>query len=72
MADFTRQTVDFQLHLVLAIQDCIKNPESPDSHVLETISGRASIHEIIRKEENLRKIDALLYQVESNEIIFRK
>lgn len=52
-AQFSR---DFQ-H---ALNDCLENPERPDSHVLETISGRGSIYEIIKREETIRRLDALL------------
>jgi hypothetical protein len=65
-SDFTRKSVSFQIDLLLAIQDCITNPGKADSHVLETISGRASIYEIIRKEDNLRRIDAFLLEFEYN------
>jgi len=64
--DFTRKSINFQIDLLLAIQDCIANPGKADSHVLETISGRASVYEIIRKEDNLRKIDAFLLEFEYN------
>lgn len=64
--DFTKKSINFQIDLILAIQDCITNPGKPDSHVLETISGRASVYEIIRKEDNLRKIDAFLLEFEYN------
>jgi hypothetical protein len=64
--DFTRKSVSFQIDLLLAIQDCITNPHKADSHVLETISGRASVYEIIRKEDNLRRIDAFLMEFDYN------
>lgn len=57
-ANFTRK-------LKNAIKDCLKNPDKPDSYILETISGRGSLYEIIRREENLRRLDAL-----NSEIIF--
>lgn len=50
-----------------AVRDCIENPQKPDSVVLETISGRGTIYEIINKEENYRKISGLY-----KEMIFNK
>lgn len=49
----------FRSDLIGAIEDCLTYPESSDSPVLEYISGRGTLHEIIHKEEIIRKIDAL-------------
>lgn len=49
-----------------AIKDCLKNPDNPDSHVLETLSGRGTLFEIFRKDEALRRIDALLSECNYN------
>ena len=49
-----------------AIQDCLLNPDNPDSHVLETISGRGTLFEIFRREEALRWLDALLLECDRN------
>ncbi len=49
-----------------AIGDCLSNPESPDSHVLETIGGRGTLFQILMKEETLRKLDALLSEISAN------
>ncbi len=49
----------FRIELGQAIQDCIDNPDRPDSIVLESISGRGSLFEIIRKDESKRRIYAL-------------
>ena len=49
-----------------AIKDCLSHPDSPDSHVLETISGRGTLFEIIRRDEALRRMEALLSEHEWN------
>ena len=50
-----------------AINDCLKYPDRPDSHVLETLSGRGSLYEIIRREETLRRLDAVLSECKYNQ-----
>ncbi len=57
---------EFRRNLNDAIHDCLKNPTSPDSHVLETISGRGSLFQILMKEESLRKLDALFSEAKYN------
>ena len=49
-----------------AIQDCLTNPNRPDSHVLETISGRGTLFEIFRRDEAMRRLDALLEECREN------
>jgi len=49
-----------------AIDDCLKNPDMPDSHVLETISGRGTLHQILMRDESLRRLDALISEIERN------
>lgn len=49
-----------------ALQDCIDSPNRPDSTVLETISGRSSLFEIIRHDEAKRRIEALIQETEFN------
>jgi len=60
----------FTTKLKNAIKDCLKNPDKPDSYILETISGRGSLYEIIRGEENLRRLDALNSEINYNIEIF--
>jgi len=45
-----------------ALNDCITNPTSPDSHVLETIGGRGTLFEVFRKDEARRRLEALVSQ----------
>ena len=53
------ENVDFVTHFNEALKDCLSNPESPDSVVLRTITGRATLYQIVKKNENLRKLIAL-------------
>ena len=48
------------------LKDCLKHPDRPDSHVLETISGRGTLYEILQREENIRRLDALLSELATN------
>ena len=49
-----------------AIDDCLKNPDLPDSHVLEAISGRGTLHQILMRDESLRRLDAIISEIEHN------
>jgi len=49
-----------------AIRDCLSHPDSPDSHVLQTISGRGTLFEIIRRYEVIRRVKALISECEKN------
>ena len=49
-----------------AIEDCLSHPDRPDSIVLETISGRGSLYEIIRRNETVRRIEALISEHRHN------
>lgn len=53
-----------------AIIDCIDNPDAIDSHVLDTLGGRGSLYQIINHEENLRRIEALLSEINYNRTTF--
>lgn len=57
---------DFRKDFKNAIKDCLENPDRPDSHVLETISGRGTLYEIIRRDETLRRLDAVLSECSHN------
>jgi hypothetical protein len=56
----------FEEKLKKAIADCENNPDACDSHILETISGRGTVYEIISLDESLRKLEALINEFESN------
>lgn len=61
---------EFVSKLKQAIQNCIDYPEAPDSRVLETITGRGSIYQIIQQDEFVRRLDALVQEISSNEFTF--
>lgn len=62
---------EFEIKFHKAIDDCLKNPDLPDSHVLETISGRGTLHQILMRDEALRKLDALLSEIERNMVVLK-
>lgn len=49
-----------------ALQDCVNNPDKVDSHVLETISGRGSLFEIMRVDEAKRRVEGILHELKGN------
>ncbi len=60
------KTAEFRSDFKEAIQDCLTNPDRPDSHVLETLSGRGTLFEIFRREEAIRRLDAVLSECNVN------
>jgi hypothetical protein len=60
----------FRRTLKSAVKDCCVNPDKYDSNILEVISGRGSIYEIINKEENKRKLEGLKREFEYNSNIY--
>lgn len=68
--NYHRDMNKFKDELRTAITDCITHPEISDSHVLETISGRGTIYEIIFHEEIIRKLDALIADISLNNDLF--
>jgi hypothetical protein len=63
---------EFNHQLRRAIEDCIGNPDRPDSHVLVTMSGRGSLFEIFRRDETLRRLQALLREIRWNEQVIEE
>ncbi len=57
----------FRKDFKVAIEDCLEHPDRPDSRVLETISSRGSLYEIIRRDETLRRLDAVLSECSYNQ-----
>lgn len=49
-----------------------KNDFSPDSSILETISGRGTLYEIVHQEETLRRMDALEQEALWNNVVLSK
>ncbi len=64
--------IEFRRRFKTAIMDCINHPEKPDSHVLETISGRGTLFEIFRKDETRRRVQALVSENEMNKGIMKE
>ncbi len=60
------KNAEFERQLKTALKDCMNSPHRPDSHVLETISGRGTLFEIFHQEEARRRLDALLSECEMN------
>jgi len=60
------KTAQFTRIFKKAIKDCLAHPEYPDSHVLETISGRGTLFQIIRRDETLRRVEALISETNYN------
>lgn len=60
------KNAEFVKHFKRAIIDCLSHPDSPDSHVLETISGRGTLFEIIHRDEAARRVKALISECEMN------
>jgi len=54
---------DFRALFPEAIGDCLEHPDRPDSHVLEAISGRGTLFEILRRDEAIRRLDAVLSEL---------
>ncbi len=61
-----KKMTNFQIDFILAIKDCNNHPEKPDSHILETISGRGTIFEIVCHEETIRKLEAFALELSYN------
>ncbi len=55
-----------------AIKDCHENPGSPDSYVLEAISGRETLYQILMRDESLRRLDALIAEIQNNQAAWKK
>jgi hypothetical protein len=65
MAEFNRSFRE-------AMQDCLDHPDRPDSHVLETISGRGTLFELLHRDEAIRRLKALLSEMDRNMAVLGK
>ena len=54
-----------------ALELCKSNPDESDSHVLETISGRGSLFEIMRHDEAKRRVKALISELKTNQTYWK-
>jgi len=59
---------EFRKRLKQAVKDCVENPNKPDSPVLENITGRGTLFELFRRDETLRRLDALSSQLLVNDV----
>lgn len=50
-----------------ALIECRTSPDKTDSYVLETISGRGTLFEIMRFDETKRRIESLIEETEGNQ-----
>lgn len=60
----------FHQKFLNAINDCLSNPEYPDSLVLEAITGRGTLYQVITKQESLRKLNAAIEENKLNIAMF--
>lgn len=63
---------DFSRKFKAAIHDCLVHPERTDSHVLEAISGRGTLFETFRRDETIRRLDALESEFAWNSLLLKK
>lgn len=62
----------FRKKFIRAIKDCLSHPDRPDSHVLETISGRGTLFSIILYAETTRRFEAIYDEYENNLDLFSR
>jgi hypothetical protein len=55
-----------------AVEKCLPEPENPDSSVLEVVTGRGSLYEIMHHAESLRRMEALNQEQDFNEFLLNK
>ncbi|MCK4478002.1 hypothetical protein KAU88_05700 [Candidatus Bathyarchaeota archaeon] len=63
------KNAEFSKRFKTAVGDCLSHPDTPDSHVLETISGRGTLYQILRRGEALRRVEGLIIETEWNESV---
>ncbi len=57
---------EFRIKFKSALNDCSIKPDAPDSQVLETLSGRGTLYEILKREEAIRRVEALISEAKDN------
>jgi hypothetical protein len=70
--DNAHKDAHFRTDLKNAIQDCLGHPNRPDSAVLETVSGRGTLYEIVHREESVRRLDSLLLELNRNDNVYEE
>lgn len=66
------EMANFRKDFKEALQDCLANPNRPDSHVMETLSGRGTLFQIFRRDEAMRRLDAMLAECATNREVLKK
>lgn len=66
-SDYIKMEEKFKDSFSSAIKDCLENPDFPDSYVLEAISGRGTLYQILMRDESIRRLDALIAEIQNNE-----
>src|SRR5207245_9149309 len=56
----------FRKQFKTALRDCLKNPDRPDSPVLEALVGRGSLYSIFRAQELARRLVGLASEIDRN------
>nr|WP_320162570.1 hypothetical protein [uncultured Methanoregula sp.] len=62
---YSSEIEQFLSRLNKAIQDCLDNPNRPDSPVLDAIR-RGTFFEMITREEIIRKLNAIIFELDDN------
>lgn len=63
---------EFRNKFKAALIDCKDNPDKADSHILETISGRGTIFEIVRLDQAKNRVEGLLSECKRNQIYWER
>jgi len=66
------KNAEFMENFQRALKDFSSNPNSPDSHVLDAISGRGTFFEIIHRDEAIRRVDGLFEENTYNKTVITK
>lgn len=66
------KNAEFEENFTEALRDCVKNPNKPDSVVLESTIGRGSFYELIQNEEIGRRLFGLISEFNYNKKYFDK
>lgn len=63
---------EFRKKLKQVISECLTKPNQNDSYVLDIISGRGSLYELMRLDEAIRRLDSLLEEIRRNKDNYNK
>lgn len=66
------RNAEFEDAFLAALKDCQERPDGTDSQVLETISGRGAVYQVIRAEETRRRLDAALQEMKTNAYVIKR